>query len=112
IRDKTRSNPLLRQTDTYGVPSICPLEGLFCSIPSWHFHPVKERRILSFLVGDCRSFGSLPWLDVLVVMLKPLIATSLDELSRKTEMKASFAVKGGKQSKNGWFLGSHHHQMW
>jgi hypothetical protein len=31
-----------------------------------------------------RSFGSLPWLDVLVVMLKPLIATSLDELSRKT----------------------------
>lgn len=30
-----------------------------------------------------RSFGSLPWLDVLVVMLKPLIATSLDELSRK-----------------------------
>jgi len=31
-----------------------------------------------------RSFGSLPWLDVIVVMLKPLIATSLDELSRKT----------------------------
>lgn len=31
-----------------------------------------------------RSFGCLPWLDVLVVMLKPLIATSLDELSRKT----------------------------
>lgn len=31
-----------------------------------------------------RSFGSLPWLDVLVVMLKPLIVTSLDELSRKT----------------------------
>ena len=31
-----------------------------------------------------RSFGSLPWLAVIVVMLKPLIATSLDELSRKT----------------------------
>jgi hypothetical protein len=31
-----------------------------------------------------RSFGSLPWLDVLVVMLKKLIATSIDKLSGKT----------------------------
>lgn len=31
-----------------------------------------------------RSFGSLPWLDVIVVMLKPLIATSLDERCIKT----------------------------